>query len=111
MVTAATHPLLSSIKPPPHPRTSIQRPVRAAEPHEEVPTVNHGGVDIPCTASPPLRRTRPCARPLAGSSRVDRPAKASTDHVPGTSNSAPRFPVKEHRHNGQVSNLHFLFTP
>ena len=111
MVTADTHHLLWSIKPPSHPHTSIQRAVRAAEPLDRVPTVNHGGVDVPCTASPPLHYTRLHMCPLAGSSRVDQPAKVSTNHEPGTSNSASRFPVKEHRHDGQVSNLHFPFTP
>ena len=110
MVTADTHHLLWSIKPPPH-HTSIQRPVRAAEPHEEVPTVNHGGVDTQHTASPPLHHTRLRARPLAGSSRKDRPAEVSTDHLPGTSNSASRFLEKDDRHNKQVSDLHFPFTP
>ena len=67
---------------------------------------NHVGED-----TPPLRRIRPRARALAGSSKVDQLARASTDHVPGTSSSAPRFPEKEQRQNRQVSDLHFLFTP
>ena len=110
MVTADTHHLLWLIKPPPH-HTSIQRPARAAEPHEEVLTVNHGGVDAPCTASPPLRRTHLRAHPLAGSSRLDQPAEVSTDHVPGTTSSASRFSEKEHGNSGQVGILYFPFAP
>ena len=71
-----------------------------------MPTVNHAGED-----TPPLNHIHPHERALAGSSKVDQLARVSTNHVPGTSNSAPRFPEKEHHQNGQVSNLHFLFAP
>ena len=71
-----------------------------------MPTVNHVGED-----TPPHCHIHPCVHALAGSSKVDQLARVATDHVPGTSNSAPRFPEKEHCQNGQVSKLHFLFAP